>query len=62
MSNVDVFTYPKEDDEPLYILKSMPSGLPKPQGFVDGSFKLLAEVLGGVDRYFSAYEPKVSAD
>ncbi len=62
--HIQIFNYPNaEDDEPSFILKSLPSDLPlKPQGFIEKSHETLIEVLHSVDKYFSGYEPNVAEE
>jgi hypothetical protein len=56
---IDVYTYPLPDEPPLFILKSMPCGVPIPQEFETGSYNILQDVLRGVDTYFKEHLPYV---
>ncbi len=53
--SVSVVTYPLENDEPLYILKTMPSGLPIPQRFIENSRIEIEKTLRSIYRYFDGY-------
>lgn len=53
--SVSVVTYPLENDEHLYILKTMPSGLPIPQRFIENSRVEIEKILRSIYRYFDGY-------
>jgi hypothetical protein len=62
VQNVDVFTYPQNINDGLYMLKSMPSGNLIPEGFIEGSRAFLDTFLNNVKRKYTGNTMKFIVD